>query len=217
MWASVFEVQYQSRSWPPGSPALSDVLAQGHLVVGRLVAAGDGAELAAQRQLPAHVGLGLHEAASLVEGEQVQGAPGAGREAGSVEEDAGAVDDPGLAGGLLTLGHGVGTLELDPAALLGRLLVLPLLGAQLADGLADPLLVVGVGEVRAEGAAAVVGPVGVDALAAAAEDAGPVGGEPGEVAAVDRVAVSRVGELHEGTRERQLHLGHARSLRGTDR
>ena len=62
---------------------------RGHPSVGgRLV-------LAAERELPAHLGLELDVAAALGLGRLVQGAPGTGREPGPVEEDAGPVDHPG--------------------------------------------------------------------------------------------------------------------------
>lgn len=72
---------------------------------------------------------------------------------------------------------------------------LPLVLAELVgDGL-DPSDVVLVGEVRAEDAAAEVGLVRVDAVAPAAEDAGPRRGEPREVAAEALVVLARVLEL----------------------
>src|SRR4029078_7578897 len=75
--------------------------------------------------------------------------------------------------------------ELGPAAvaLAALLAVLPgVAGQSLGRGL-DPGHVLVVGEMRPEGAAAVVGSVGVDPLAAGAVDAGPVRGQPGQVAA----------------------------------
>ena len=86
---------------------------------------------------------------------------------------------------------------------------------QLADRLADPSLVVGVGEVGAQGAAAVVGPVGVDARAALTEDAGPAGGQPGEVTAEDLVRVGRIGELRERRGKSDRHFRHSRIARST--
>ena len=52
---------------PPRSPALPAVLADGDLGVGGLVGAGHGTELAADRQLPADVRLGLDVVAALSE------------------------------------------------------------------------------------------------------------------------------------------------------
>src|ERR1035437_11063566 len=78
----------------------------------------------------------------------VQGAPGAGREARTVLEDASAIDHPGL--GLFVL------LGLPAAALAGRV-VLPFVLPELGDGGLHPRYVVFVGQVCAQGAAAVVG------------------------------------------------------------
>src|SRR5206468_3102078 len=74
------------------------------------------------------------------------------------------------------------------------------------DVLGDPGLIVLIGEVRAEGAAAVVRPPRLDALAAAAEDAVPAGGEPGQIAAEGLLVVGRVGELHPGPGEVETDL-----------
>ena len=74
--------------------------------------------------------------------------------------------------------------------------------------LGDALLVVVVGEVRAERAAAVVGPVGVDALAAAPEDAGPARRQPGQVAAEDLLSSA-------GSRNSTHARGKTRSTSGT--
>ena len=77
---------------------------------------------------------------------------------------------------------------------------------QLLDALV--LLVLVVGEVGTQGAAPVVGSVGVDAGAALTEDAGPPRGEPGQVAAERLVLVLWVDELGERPRERQQHFRH---------
>ena len=58
---------------------------------------------APDRQLPAHVGLGLDEVPPVSQREAVERAAGAAREPGPVEEHAGTVDDPGLACTLLVL------------------------------------------------------------------------------------------------------------------
>ena len=108
-----------------------------------------------------------------------------GRKAGAVEEDTCAIDDPRLAAGQLAFCDMIRTLLLGPTADSSVLLVLPLTRLQLLDCLADPLLVLRVGEVGTQGAAAVVRPVGVDALAAVAVNAGPSRSEPGEIAAKD--------------------------------
>ena len=87
-------------------------------------------------------------------------------------------------------------------------LELPEVGAELLDVRRHPLLVGLVGEVGAQRAAAGVGCVGVDALAALAEDAVVARGQPGQVAAEHLVGVAGVGELDEGTGEDQIDLGH---------
>ena len=145
-----------------GTPTVAAVLADGDLGVGRVVGAGHRTELAADRQLPADVGLGFQEIAALAQGEQVQRAALAGWKAWTVEKDAGAVDHPRLAARQFTLGKMIRMLLLGPAADAGILLVLPLAGLQLPDRLADSFLVVGVGKMGAEGAAAVIRPVGVN-------------------------------------------------------
>ena len=137
----------------------------------------------------------------------MQRAAGAGGEAGTVEEDAGAVDDLGLAGAVLLLGPVV--LVAGGAA---DGVVLPLVLAELLDGLLDALPVVLLGEVRAERAAAVVGPAGVDALAAAAEDARPAARQPRQVAAVALVRVGGVGELDPDAGEVQRCFSHRLTL-----
>ena len=92
--------------------------------------------------------------------------------------------------------------------------VLPRLRGELLDELLDALLVVLVGEVGAEGAAAdAFGLVGVDALAAVAEDAGPARGQPGEVAAEHLVGVAGVGELDPGAGEVEGNFWHGTTLR----
>ena len=197
---------------PTGPPAVATVLTDAHLGVGRLVGPGHRPVLAPHRQLPADVGLGLQEVPALAERQQVQRAALAGRESGSVQEDAGAVDHPGLAPGQLALRDVVRVLELDPAAGLGRTLVLPLAALELLGRPGHPLLVLVVSEVRTERAAPVVGPVGVDARTPLTENAGPAGREPGQVAAEDLVGVVRVDELGERTGERQQDFRHPCSL-----
>ena len=94
---------------------------------------------------------------------------------------------------------------------LGRARVqLPLVLAELLDDLLDALDVVVVGEVGAEGAAAVVRAVGVDALAAAAEDAGPARRQPGQVAAEPLPGVGGIGELHPDAGGVERGLRHVR-------
>ncbi len=134
---------------------------------------------APDRQLPAHVRLG---GVGLGAGQQrmlVQRAARSGREAGPVEEDAGAVDDPRLARPVLLFG------PVPPMTGRGAdVPVLPLVLAELGNDGGHPTEVVLVGEVRTEGAAAVVRAVGVDPPAPDSEDAGPVARQPGEVTPV---------------------------------
>ena len=63
----------------------------------RAVRAIDPVLRAANRQLPADLGLGLERIAPRAQRERVQRTAGAARESRPVEEDAGAVDDPGAA------------------------------------------------------------------------------------------------------------------------
>src|SRR5262249_39810778 len=114
-------------------------------------------------------------------------------EPGTVLEDARALEGPGLPGPLVVLG--------DPAVACALGVVLPDLRGEPPHMLGDPLLVVLVGEVRAQRAAPVVGAARLDALAAAAEDAVPARGQPGQIAAEDLLVVRRIGELHPGARE----------------
>ena len=149
---------------------------------------------AAQRQLPADLGLGLDEGDALGIGEVVQCAAVAAGEVGGVVEDAGALDDAGL----------LARRPPSPSSpSWAGVVVLPLLGRQLLDPGGDALAVLLLGEVRAVHAAAGVGPRGVDALAAAAEDAGPARRQPGEVGLDEVARVGRVDELDPLTREVQ--------------
>ena len=142
----------------------------------------------------------------LLERQPVQGAARAGREAGPVLEHARllAVDLDGARLGLavVVLLHPV--RRLHPAA---RVL-LPVARLELVDEARDPLAVVGVGEVRAQRAAADVRGVGVDPLAPAAEDAGPARRQPGQVGPDHLVGVGRVDELDPGAGEDEVHFGH---------
>jgi hypothetical protein len=130
----------------------------------------------------------------------VQRAALAAGEARTVEEDAGALVHGGLAVAVL--------VDLDPVLAAALVVELPRLRRELLDVAADPLLVVLVGEVRAQRAAAVVRPVGVDPLAALAEDAGPARRQPREVAAEHLGVVGRVGELDPGARKDEVDFGH---------
>jgi hypothetical protein len=195
-----------------GTPAATVVLGDRDLGVRRVVLPLDRAVLAADGQLPAHVGLGLERLATLQESQAVQRTSGATVEVRAVVEHARrlAVDlhRPGLRLAVLVL--------LDPVALAHRAarVELPHLRGQLGDVRRHALLVVGVGEVGSERAAAGVRGVGVDAGAAAAEDAGVARGQPRQVAPEQLVGIVGIGELHPRTGERQLDFGHRNSLRG---
>jgi len=133
------------------------------------------------------------------QGIPVQCAAGSSGEARPVEEDAATVDHAGFTLALVVL--------LDDAITTTLVVKLPILRFQLGGEAAYPLLVVVVGEVGAEGAAAVVGSIGVDAWATTAEDARPPRGEPGQVTPQDLVGVGRIGELdpRPGHVQRCLH------------
>src|SRR6478735_11284599 len=195
-----------------GTPAAAVVLADRDLGVRRAVLALDGAERAPDRQLPADVGLGLDRVLAEPEGQRVQRAagaalPGGGGEVVAVVEDAGllAVDDRRERLALAVL------VDLDPvlrADLAAVWLLLPQVVVEHLDVGRDPLLVVLVGEVRAERAAADIGSDGIDALAALAEDAHEAGRQPGEVAAQHLGLVGRVDELDVRAGEDQVDFGH---------
>src|SRR5215207_9706477 len=159
---------------PAGAPGLPGVFTDGDFGVGGLVGTGHRTEVAADRQLPTDVWLGLDVVASLPKRQQVQRAASASREARAVEEDAGAVHHAGLAAGWLAVPYGLRRLRLHPAVGGRLILVLPQLTGELPGGLAYSLLIGVIGEMRAQCAASVVRAIGVDTRTAAAEDAGPV-------------------------------------------
>ncbi len=140
------------------------------------------------RQLPAHVRLGLQRLAALLQGEDVQRAAHAARESGPVLEDAGALEGTRLPVAVLVLG--------DPAVPRALGVVLPDVRREPRHMLGHPLLVVLVGEVGTQRAAPVVSAAGLDALAAAAEDAVPARGQPCQIATEDLLVVRRIGKLH---------------------
>src|SRR5512139_1634582 len=187
------------------APATAFVLPEAHLGVRRAVGPLHVAEGTPDGQLPADVGLGLEGVPALAEGQAVEGAALAALEAGPVEEDARALVDGGLAVTVL--------VGLDPPALPACVVELPVLGLEHLHEPLDPLLVVLVGEVRAERAAAVLGPVGVDARASLAEDAHPARGQPRQVTAEDLAVVGGVLELDPGTWEDGIYLWHGPTLR----
>jgi hypothetical protein len=192
-------------------PAGTVVLPDADLGVGRVVRALDVTEGTPQRQLPAHVRLGLDEVDALVEGQGVQRAAVAALEVAGVVEDARTSGDAGLALAVVVGLHPPRSADL--AALVQRLAAaLPGRVVQHVDPLRDPLLVVLVREVRAQRAAAGRGRVGVDPLAAVAEDAGPARREPGQVAAEHLALVRRVLEFDPGSGKDGVDLGHRRTI-----
>ena len=109
-----------------------------------------GLVVAAERHLPAHLGLPVGDRLAAPEGGGVQRAAGAAGEVGAVEEDAGAVDDPA---------HRLAVLvDVDrPPRFAAFLRELPLvLGSRSASLGLDVGAVVVVGEVGAVGAAALL-------------------------------------------------------------
>src|SRR4051794_25656321 len=197
-----------------GSPADPFVLADADLLVRRAVGALDVAEGAPQGQLPADVRLGLDEVDALPQRECVQGAAVATGEAAAVVEDARAA-----VGGLHGAGLALAVLDLGPALARDLALaaereraVLPQAVVEPLDPAGHPLLVLAVGEVCPERAAAGVRRGLVDPLAAVAEDAGPRRRQPGEIAAEDLALVRRVGELQPGAGENGIDLGHPGTL-----
>ncbi|WP_443072506.1 DUF1641 domain-containing protein [Streptomyces sp. NBC_01485] len=187
------------------APAAAVVLADRHLEHARVVGAVDPVVRAPHRKLPADVRLGLQGLAALLDGQDVQRAARAAREARTVLEDARAVERAGLAGALVVLR--------DPAVRRALGVVLPEVGGEPRHMPGDALLVVLVGEVGAQGAAAVVRAAGLDALAAAAEDAVPARGQPCQIAAEDLLVVRRVRELHPCPREVEPLLVSRQGLR----
>src|SRR5215472_18226114 len=127
----------------------------------------------ADRQLPAHLGLGLERVPSGAQRIRVQRASGTPRETRPVEEDAGTVDDAGTPPVLIV----ADTVLLDDVQLPGLGLraapILPVGGGELLGEPAHPPLVGLVGEERPMAATTVVGATFDYAAAAAAEDACP--------------------------------------------
>ena len=143
----------------------------------------------AQRELPAHVGFRDHGMLAVAHGQHVQGAARAGREARPVQEDAGAIHQPGAPAARRQAGRHA------PARADGE--VLPLVGPEVGGGGQHPVPVVLVGEVGAVGAAALLhlgGGGGEHALAATAEEAAPGGREPGDIHHPPPMVVVGVGE-----------------------
>lgn len=188
------------------TPARPVVLPDGDLEILRAVLPFHISVSATDGQLPANVGLGLDDADPAIQRQLVQRATCATLEVGPVQEDARPFDDASLAAPLFIL--------------LGELLgsvVLPLLGTEFCRPFLDALLVVFVREMGAQRAAPVARTIGVDPLATGTEDAGPIAGEPREIAAEDLFGIDRVGELQEGSRKVEIHLRHAFSVSRVDR
>src|SRR5690606_25561585 len=181
-----------------GAPASAVVLADRDLEVRRAIGALGFAIRPPQRQLPAYVGLGLQRMHAVAQRVPVQRAAGPAGEAGAVVEDACTVDHPGLALAVLVGVHDAAAQSLGSQ--------LPVVGAESGRELPNATLVVGVGEVRAVGAAAVVWTVGVDARASLAEDARPARRQPGQITPDDLAGVGRVGELDPGPGGRRAKL-----------
>ena len=156
-----------------GTPTIPAVLADGDFGICRVVSTVYRSKLAAYRQLPADIRLGFQEIATLAQSQQVQCAALTCWKSWTIQKDAGAVDHPCLATRQFALGNVIRMLLFDPARDACITLVLPLASLQLPDRLADSFLVLGVSKVRAQGAAAVVRPVGVDTSTASPVDAGP--------------------------------------------
>ena len=162
--------------------------------------------LAADRQLPAHLGLGLQRMTSGAQRQRVQRAAFALSGAWPIEEDARAVVRPGAAP-VLFVPDVVDLDDVQLAVLLDRLRTqLPVIVGQLGGELAHPLLVGLVGEERAVAAATVRRAAGEDAVAAPAEDAGPARAEPCQIGTDDVIGIGRVDELHPFAGEVQADL-----------
>ncbi len=194
--ASVLPEQYQSRSWPPSPQPRRSYSRDRDLGVRRLVATLDLAERAGGsgscQQTFGFVSSGWSVVAQRP---AVQRAALAAGEAGTVQEDAAAVD------ARRSCGRPRRRSRSRRSSCVADVVELPVVSGEQLDELLDALLVRLVGEVGAERAAAVVRPVGVDALAAGAEDARPARGQPSEVALVALGLVAR------GRRTRPRHGG----------
>lgn len=142
-------------------------------------------------------------------------APATSREVGVVGEDAALSFDAGFADAVF--------VAFDPVFFLDGAagVALPEIGRELCDVSGDAFGVGFFAEVGAEAAAADVGGVFVDTWAAAAENAGPGGCEPGGVGSddgvglfFDRVPLVRVGKLHPDARGVHILFAHPTTLLG---
>ena len=204
--ASVLPEQYQSRSWPPAPQPRRSYSVMVTSVYD--VSSGRSTSRKSRRTGSCQQTFGLVSSGwrPLRSAQPCSAQPSPAGEARTVEEDAGAVVDGGLALAVV--------VGLDPGACLAarRRGTASRRRLEQLDERTDPLLVVLVGEVRTERAAAVIRPVGVDAFAARPEDARPSRREPGEVAPEPLVVVGRIVELDPGAREVERHFGHDASL-----
>ncbi len=159
-------------AWPPAGALVFLNGDEELLVAVRLF---DPRVVAANRQLPAHIGFGLGDADVESRCLVVQRATSATGKTIGVQKDAAIMDDASLALAFVVL--------LDPV-LVTDLVVFPRFGGKPFDVFFDALLVGLLTKVRAIGAAAVLREALLDALAAAAPDAVPVRGQPREIAPV---------------------------------
>ncbi len=97
-------MHHQCRSWPPGPQPPPGRTHRWTPAARACVGPVDPVVRPPDRQLPAHVGLGLQRLPALPQREDVQRAARAAREPGPVLEDAGPLEGPRLPGPLLVLG-----------------------------------------------------------------------------------------------------------------
>ena len=205
-----------------GTPTATVVFGDDHDVAFGAVGKFLGVEIPTHRNLPAHLGFRLDEGHSLRLREVMERATVAAGEVPGVVEDARAVDDSG--GALLLTGLHRDSVTLADGS------VLPHLLRELLRPVQDAFLILSIGEVGPERAAAGLGRIRVDSFAALTEDAVVAGGQPGEIAAEPLVFVAGVVELHPGSRKvegdlggsilidsvRVAHFGHHSTLGGSD-
>ena len=127
-------------------------------------------------------------------------------EIGAIEENASTLHDPRFAIPVEATG--------ERPLLSGLLGELPALRVELLDPLRDVAFVLLARKVGTEGAAAVIWPRGVDALAPVSKYAGPPGRQPSQVSADPLVRIGRVAELDPLPRKIKGNLRHSCSLDG---
>ena len=156
---------------------------------------------AADRQLPAHVGLGLDGCRPVRSASPWSAQPAPPANPGRFRK----TQAPSTTRVLRAPSSSVSV----HASRLCRGVLLPDLRGELGDEALDPLARRPCRRsARRACSSRRVGLLGVDARAAGAEDAGPVRRQPGQVAAEDLVGVGRVEELDPRAREVQVDLGH---------